>query len=138
MDQSKINRRGFLGTMGAAATGLALASHAAAQTQETKAASPIAGSKPDVLTRTLPRTGERVTALGLGTFLTFDLKPGDRRDALRQVFERYVAAGGRVVDTSPLYGSAEVSVGQFMWRVRRFGRDLPRQQGLVDGRISGR
>ncbi|VTZ59322.1 hypothetical protein EMEDMD4_1060004 [Sinorhizobium medicae] len=62
----------------------------------------------------MPRTGERVTTLGLGTFLTFDLKPGDRRDALRQVFERYVAAGGRVVDTSPLYGSAEVSVGQFM------------------------
>lgn len=66
------------------------------------------------MTRTLPRTGERVTTLGLGTFLTFDLKPGDSRDALRQVFERYVAAGGRVVDTSPLYSSAEVSVGQFM------------------------
>jgi aryl-alcohol dehydrogenase-like predicted oxidoreductase len=62
----------------------------------------------------LPQTGETVTALGLGTFLTFDLKPGDRRDDLRQVFQRYVAAGGRVVDTSPLYGSAELSVGQFM------------------------
>ncbi|WP_426128999.1 aldo/keto reductase [Pararhizobium sp. PWRC1-1] len=114
MDQSKINRRGFLGTVGAAATGLALAAHAPATAQDTNAASPASGSNPDVLTRTLPRTGERVTALGLGTFLTFDLKPGDRRDNLRQVFERYVAAGGRVVDTSPLYGSAEVSVGQFM------------------------
>ncbi|NKN37319.1 aldo/keto reductase [Agrobacterium sp. a22-2] len=116
MDQSKINRRGFLGTMGAAATGLALAAQttATAQAQDTTAASPAPASNPDVLTRTLPRTGETVTTLGLGTFLTFDLKPGDRRDDLRQVFERYVAAGGRVVDTSPLYGSAEVSVGQFM------------------------
>lgn len=120
MDQSKINRRGFLGSMGAAATGLGLASQMTAQAQGTAqapatgAASAASDSSPDVLTRTLPRTGERLTALGLGTFLTFDLKPGARRDALRQVFERYVAAGGRVVDTSPLYGSAEVSVGQFM------------------------
>lgn len=112
MDQSNINRRGFLGTLGAAATGLALATHNTAQAQETN--SEASDATPEVLTRTLPRTGERVTTLGLGTFLTFDLKPGDRRDALRQVFERYVAAGGCVVDTSPLYGSAEVSVGQFM------------------------
>lgn len=114
MNRSKINRRGFLGTMGAAATGLGLAAHATAQTQGTEVDSSGSGSNPDVLTRALPRSGERLTALGLGTFLTFDLKPGARRDALRQVFERYVAAGGRVVDTSPLYGSAEVSVGQFM------------------------
>ncbi|WP_117196044.1 aldo/keto reductase [Rhizobium terrae] len=114
MEKSKINRRSFLGTMGATATGLALATNATAQTQATSATSPTPQSNQNVVTRTLPRTGEKVTALGLGTFLTFDLKPGDRRDALRQVFERYVAAGGRVVDTSPLYGSAEVSVGQFM------------------------
>jgi aryl-alcohol dehydrogenase-like predicted oxidoreductase len=114
MNKPQINRRGFLGTMGATATGLALATQATAQTQGTNATSPAPGSSQNVVTRTLPRTGEKVTALGLGTFLTFDLKPGDRRDVLRQVFERYVAAGGRVVDTSPLYGSAEVSVGQFM------------------------
>ncbi|MDR6954776.1 aryl-alcohol dehydrogenase-like predicted oxidoreductase [Ancylobacter sp. 3268] len=114
MDRTKINRRGFLGTLGAAATGFGLATQTAAQAQGTGTASPTSASSPDVLTRALPRTGERLTALGLGTFLTFDLKPGARRDGLRQVFERYVAAGGRVVDTSPLYGSAEVSVGQFM------------------------
>ncbi|WP_276121791.1 aldo/keto reductase [Pararhizobium qamdonense] len=116
MDQSKINRRKFLGTVSAAATGLALAgpATAVAQTQGANSALPESAPKPDILTRTLPRTGETVTALGLGTFLTFDLRPGDARDSLRQVFERYVAAGGRVVDTSPLYGSAEVSVGQLM------------------------
>jgi aryl-alcohol dehydrogenase-like predicted oxidoreductase len=114
MDKSGINRRGFLGTVGAAATGLALAAQTTATAQAQNTNSPASVPNPEVLTRTLPRTGERVTTLGLGTFLTFDLKPGDNRDALRQVFERYVAAGGRVVDTSPLYGSAEVSVGQFM------------------------
>ena len=119
MNQSNINRRRFLGTMGAAATGVAFATRAAAQPEGTRAALSAAEANPDLLTRTLPRTGERVTILGLGTFLTFDLKPGDHRDALRQVFERYVGAGGRVVDTSPLYGSAEVSVGQFMGEFER-------------------
>lgn len=116
MDPSRINRRGFLGTMGAAAAGLTLAPSApsGASAQDGTSAPAPSASVPDVLTRTLPRTGEQITALGLGTFLTFDLNPGDNRNALRQVFERYVAAGGRVVDTSPLYGSAEVSVGQFM------------------------
>ncbi|SES42961.1 aldo/keto reductase [Rhizobium sp. NFR03] len=115
MNQSKINRRGFLGTVGAAATGAAFALPAKVATaQGTETAAPASTFAPEVLIRTLPRTGETVTALGLGTFLTFDLKPGDPRDDLRQVFQRYVAAGGRVVDTSPLYGSAEVTVGQFM------------------------
>jgi aryl-alcohol dehydrogenase-like predicted oxidoreductase len=116
MGPSRINRRGFLGTLGATATGLAFATQTtvAALAQDTGSGASNSGSNPEVLTRALPRTGERVTTLGLGTFLTFDLKPGDSRKDLRQVFERYVAAGGRVVDTSPLYGSAEVSVGQFM------------------------
>jgi len=116
MGRSTINRRNFLGAVSAAATGLAFPgpATAAAQTADANTTPPAVGSGPDILTRTLPRTGETLTALGLGTFLTFDLKPGDRRDDLRQVFERYVAAGGRVVDTSPLYGSAEVSIGQFL------------------------
>lgn len=116
MQRSPINRRGFLGTIGATASGLALASSVASQTQgqETGGAQAKPDMLSDIIRRKLPRTGEELTALGLGTFLTFDLKPGDRRNQLRQVFERYVAAGGRVVDTSPLYGSAEVSVGQFM------------------------
>lgn len=66
------------------------------------------------VTRRIGRTGQTVTALGLGTFLTYDLKPGDRRDVLCEVMRRYVAGGGRLIDTSPLYGSAEVSVGAFL------------------------
>lgn len=116
MQRSPINRRSFLGTIGATAGGLALATSVSSQTQaqEPGAAQASSAVLSDIIRRRLPRTGEELTALGLGTFLTFDLKPGDRRDQLRQVFQHYVTAGGRVVDTSPLYGSAEVSVGQFM------------------------
>jgi len=109
---SRASRRGFLG---AAAVGATLASTRSALAQadgDTAAAATAAAAPP--LTRRVGRTGQEMTALGLGTFLTYDLMPGDRRDALREVLRRYVAGGGRLVDTSPLYGSAEVSVGAFL------------------------
>lgn len=112
---SMIDRRGFLGAMGTgaaalAATPLGLAS-AEAQAQRSPSA-PV--PRAPVRTRTIPRTGQTLTALGLGTFLTFDARPGYPREHLREVFRSYVAAGGRVVDTSPLYGAAEVNVGAFL------------------------
>jgi aryl-alcohol dehydrogenase-like predicted oxidoreductase len=61
----------------------------------------------------VPRTKEVVPATGFGTFMTFDVEPGARRDNLFEVTRRYWQADGRVVDTSPLYGMAEVNVGHF-------------------------
>jgi len=55
-----------------------------------------------------------VTALGLGPFLTFDLLTGAPRAPLREVVARVAAGGGGVVDTSPLHGSAKVSLGAIM------------------------
>ena len=54
-----------------------------------------------------------IPSIGLGTFITLDLLPGAQRDHLLEVTRRFWAAGGRVFDTSPLYGMAEVNVGQF-------------------------
>jgi aryl-alcohol dehydrogenase-like predicted oxidoreductase len=114
MTRTTLGRRRFLGAMGVTAAGAAIAANATAQETTGGAAAPSAPAAGPVLTRTVPKTGEQLTALGLGTFLTFDRRPGEARDDLREVFRRYVEGGGRVVDTSPLYGSAEVSLGQFM------------------------
>ncbi len=67
----------------------------------------------DIILRPIPKTGEMIPAVGLGTFMTFDIKPGQPRDHLREVMQRFYDGGGRVVDTSPLYGMSEVSVGDF-------------------------
>lgn len=96
----------------AAAVGLsaaALAGTGAAVAQT--AAAPAAGP---VNTRTVGKTGETLPLLGLGTYLTFDLLPGKNRDHLRAVADTYLDAGVRVVDTSPLYGTGEVSIGDFL------------------------
>ncbi|SMD25223.1 aldo/keto reductase [Lentzea albidocapillata] len=66
-----------------------------------------------MITRRIPKSGELVPAIGLGTFMTFDKRPGAPRDHLREVLRRFHTGGGRVVDTSPLYGLSEVSVGDF-------------------------
>lgn len=69
---------------------------------------------PGILTKRVERTGDVLPALGLGTFLTFDLLPGAARSHLAEVARRYWDAGVRVLDTSPLYGSAETTVGDFV------------------------
>lgn len=75
---------------------------------------PSAMAKPqELILKTIPRTNEKVPAVGLGTHMTFDIKPGKPRENLREVMKIFYDAGGRVIDTSPLYGMAEVSIGDF-------------------------
>jgi diketogulonate reductase-like aldo/keto reductase len=60
----------------------------------------------------IPKTGELLHAIGLGTWQTFDVA-GDAsgRAASREVLARFVKAGGQMVDSSPMYASSESVVG---------------------------
>lgn len=73
---------------------------------------------PVALQRAFPRSGERIPAVGLGTWLTFDLPINDVEGLARrrQVLERFFAAGGRLVDSSPMYGHAEAVMGELLAR----------------------
>ena len=63
--------------------------------------------------RAIPASGERIPVVGLGTWLTFDVGGADSaaRRARGDVLRAFLAAGGRLVDSSPMYGSAEEVVG---------------------------
>lgn len=60
----------------------------------------------------IPSSGRQVTRVGLGTWRVFDVG-GDltARTQLVEVLKAFAAAGGDIVDTSPMYGSAETVLG---------------------------
>jgi len=62
--------------------------------------------------RKIPKSGELLPAVGLGTYRAFDVGgSGVERAPLAEVLRHFVAAGGTVVDSSPMYGRAEGVIG---------------------------
>ncbi|WP_334163983.1 aldo/keto reductase [Phenylobacterium sp.] len=100
-----LNRREVL------VAGLALAgcSPDAAPAQPQGTAMPPTGP---LLTRKIPATGEALPAVGLGTWQAFDIGRGDDWDQAREGVSAFVEGGGKVVDSSPMYGRAEAAVGE--------------------------
>jgi len=71
-----------------------------------------AGVAPAPLERPIPSSGEKIPAVGLGTWRTFDVgASATARAPLKEVVQRFAELGGRVVDSSPMYGAAESVVG---------------------------
>lgn len=76
----------------------------------------------ELLQRPIPRTGEALPAIGLGTWQTFDVGAAESaRAGPREVLRQFVEAGGRLVDSSPMYGKAETVTG-----------DLATELGIAD------
>src|SRR5260221_180608 len=92
-------RRNFLRT-GACALGALL------MNQE----SPAAGGP---LARRVPKTGEASPGVGLGTWQVFDVASDAKEKAQdRETLKVFVELGGRVIDSSPMYGSSESVTGE--------------------------
>ncbi len=88
------SRRQVLGAFAALPAGLAIAKESST-----------------VIQRKIPSTGELVPAIGLGSWQTFDVS--DIKPVL-PVMERFLALGGRVIDSSPMYGKSEAAIGKML------------------------
>jgi len=65
-----------------------------------------------MLTRAIPSSGEKLPVIGLGTWQAFDVDlTADNRRQLEEVLSLFVKFGGRVIDSSPMYGRAEAVMG---------------------------
>jgi diketogulonate reductase-like aldo/keto reductase len=66
-----------------------------------------------MITRTIPKTGERLPIVGIGTWETFDIdNSAQEMNHLKAVLQQLVDKGGKVADTSPMYGFAERNLGR--------------------------
>ena len=65
------------------------------------------------LARRVPKTGEAIPAVGLGTWQVFDVATDAKEKAqAREALKVFVELGGRVIDSSPMYGSSESVTGE--------------------------
>jgi diketogulonate reductase-like aldo/keto reductase len=91
----RLSRRALLGLMTAGAAGLGAS-----------------GVRGGAIVRAIPSSGETLPVIGLGTWQTFDVGTAAERASRQQVLQRFAELGGRVVDSSPMYGRAEAVVGE--------------------------
>jgi diketogulonate reductase-like aldo/keto reductase len=79
-----------------------------------------AGQAHAPLARTIPSSGEAIPAVGLGTWITFNV--GDDpvlRDECADVMAAFFEAGGSVIDSSPMYGSSQPVIGYGLEKLGR-------------------
>jgi diketogulonate reductase-like aldo/keto reductase len=71
-----------------------------------------------LLTRAIPSTGESIPVIGLGTWQTFDVgSSAAERSPREAVLRTFADSGGRLIDSSPMYGRAEEVVGDLSTRL---------------------
>jgi diketogulonate reductase-like aldo/keto reductase len=82
----------------------------------------LGGAAVPLSSRAIPVSGEMIPVVGLGTWRVFDVGTGaSERAPLKNVLKDLLELGGRVVDSSPMYGTAESVVG-----------DLGAELGITD------
>jgi diketogulonate reductase-like aldo/keto reductase len=98
MTRSHLSRRSVL------AAGAALAASAVS--------APLRAQASPVLMRAIPSSGEMIPAIGLGTWITFNVGNDPvLRDECAAVMGAFLESGGRMIDSSPMYGSSQRVIG---------------------------
>ncbi|MHC4080675.1 MAG: aldo/keto reductase [Planctomycetota bacterium] len=107
-----LGRRDFITILAGAGAGSALTDHEAS-------GGPAEPRPQAVARRRIPSTGELLPMIGLGTSRTFNVDPQGDIGPLVDVMRAFLAAGGTLIDSSPMYGHAEEVVGTLLDRVGR-------------------
>jgi diketogulonate reductase-like aldo/keto reductase len=88
--------------------------------------------------RPIPATGEPLPIVGCGTWRTFDAgNDATRRRELADVLGALFAAGGSVIDSSPMYGSSEAVAGALLAESHARDKAFIATKVWTDGREAG-
>ncbi|WP_174377062.1 MULTISPECIES: aldo/keto reductase [Pseudomonas] len=79
------------------------------------ATSPNQAGDQTMQTRAIPSSAERLPVVGLGTYRSFDVAPGETAyKQLPAVLDELFRKGGTLIDSSPMYGRAEQTTGELL------------------------
>ena len=91
-----------------------------------------------IITKPIPRTGESLPVIGLGTWQTFDVGPSEsERSPLREVLREFARLGGRVIDSSPMYGRSERVAGDLAAELKLHSQLFVATKVWTSGRDAG-
>ncbi len=91
-----------------------------------------------MLTRPIPISGEPLPVIGLGTWQTFDVElDSDTRNRLTEVIRLLLEGGGKMIDSSPMYGRAEAVVGDLLVGMHARNRVFLATKVWTSGREQG-
>ncbi len=120
-DDDRISRREALWLIGALAVGPSSALAAA-----------------DPMQRPIPGTAELLPALGLGTWQVLDVPAkGPEYEAAHAAVRSFLDSGGRLIDSSPMYGRSEERVGDILAAIRPAERPFLATKIWTTGRAAG-
>jgi diketogulonate reductase-like aldo/keto reductase len=105
-DKSGPNRRAVLGSLAGAAAAMALP--------------PVSAFPASPVGKPIPSTGERIPCIGLGSWITFNVGSDIMlRDECAAVMGAFFQAGGKLIDSSPMYGSSQAVIGYGLEKLGR-------------------
>jgi diketogulonate reductase-like aldo/keto reductase len=121
-----ISRRSFIGSLTAALAAFWLAPQG------------LRAAERKLIRKAIPATGETLPVIGLGTSRTLDVG-GDRAalSTLAEVLRSFFGHGGELIDSSPMYGSAEQVIGELLNRVGHGDRLFAATKVWTDGEQAG-
>jgi len=92
----------------------------------------------NLLERPIPSSGEMLPVVGIGTWRVFDVGASDAaRAPIKEVLRRFAELGGRIIDSSPMYGAAETVVGDVATDVGVLDRLFLATKVWTSGREAG-
>jgi len=123
-NETNINRREFMGLMGWLAAGLVLPTGT------------FAG--PGQIRKAIPKTGEMLPVIGMGTSRTFDAIGNEELlTRLQEVIQTFFDMGAGMIDSSPMYGSAQEVIGKLLPGVEKRAGLFAATKVWVEGKEQG-
>lgn len=92
-------------------------------------------AKANVIKRTIPSSGERLSVIGMGTSRTFS--DDVSKEQLGEVMHTFFDHGGQLIDSSPMYGPAERLVGGLLKTTKNARGLFVATKVWTDGKQSG-